>query len=454
MTDLTSPQLGSIERSQPQLGLERDLRVEHLSPASMRAFEGNSRKHSKKQVAQIAASITKFGFVSPILVADDLTIIAGHGRILAALSLNMPTVPAIRVRHLSPAERRAYVIADNRLAELATWDLDILAEEMQILSHLDLDFDLEITGFEGAELDRLIDPPSAPDQADLVPKPSGPAVTRHGDVWLMGGHRLLCGDATDPGAYQVLMGEDRARMVFTDPPYNVRIDGNVGGLGRSAPREFVMASGEMSDQEFQAFLHASMANAAQVSVDGAIHFQCMDWRGLHLLQAAAREVYAETKNLIVWVKSNGGMGTFYRSRHELIGVFKVGKAPHVNTFGLGEGGRYRTNVWEYPGVNSFGSGRDEALDMHPTVKPVAMVADAIRDVSKRGEIVLDPFGGSGTTLIAAQKTRRRARLLELDPLYCDVICRRWTRFSGQPAILEASGDAFAETPGKAEAGHD
>lgn len=422
--------------------------------ASLLPYAGNPRQHGPKQVAKLATSIRRFGLNQPILLADDLTIIAGHGRVLAAKSLGLEVVPTITLMHLSPTERRAYLIADNRLAELSTWSIEALAAELQDLSALDLDFDLEITGFEGAELDRLIDPPPVPDQADLSPEPGGPPVTRLGDVWLMGGHRLLCGDATDPGAYETLMGEDRARMVFTDPPYNVRIDGNVGGLGRSAPREFVMASGEMSDAEFQAFLHTFMTNAAKVSIDGAIHFQCMDWRGLSLLQAAASEVYTETKNLIVWVKSNGGMGTFYRSRHELIGVFKVGKAPHINTFGLGEGGRYRTNVWEYPGVNSFGAGRDEALDMHPTVKPVAMVADAIRDVSKRGEIVLDPFGGSGTTLIAAQKTRRRARLLELDPLYCDVICRRWFRFSGQPAILEASGEAFAETPCKGEADHD
>ena len=436
------PQQGTPDFPKPKLGLDRDLRVEHISPTSLTAFAGNSRKHPKKQISQIAASIAKFGFVSPILIADDLTIIAGHGRVLAALSLDMTTVPAIRVSHLSAAERRAYVIVDNRLAELATWDLEILAAELQGLSALDLDFDLEITGFEGAELDGLIDPLPAPDKADLAPKPSGPPVTVLGDVWLMGDHRLVCGDATKPAAYEVLMGEDRARMVFTDSPYNCPIDGNVGGLGRITPREFVMASGEMSDEEFQAFLHGAMACAAAVSVDGAIHFQCMDWRGLSLLQAAAKSVYAEYKNLIVWVKSNGGMGTFYRSRHELIAVFKVGKAAHTNTFGLGEGGRYRTNVWEYPGVNSFGAGRDEALEAHPTCKPVAMVADAIRDVSKRGEIVLDPFGGSGTTLIAAQKTRRRARLLELDPLYCDVICRRWTAYSRQPAIHAATGETF------------
>jgi len=422
--------------------------------ASLIPYAGNARQHGPKQIAKLATSIRRFGLNQPILLAEDLTIIAGHGRVLAAKSLGLEVVPTITLKHLSPTERRAYLIADNRLAELSTWSIEALAAELQDLSALDLDFDLEITGFEGAELDRLIDPPPVPDKADQAPEPRGPAITRLGDVWLLGDHRLLCGDATEPGAYETLMGEDRARLVFSDGPFNVPIAGNVGGLGRTTPREFVMASGEMTDAEFQTFLQVSMANAAAVSVDGAIHFQCMDWRGLSLLRAAASDVYTEMKNLIVWVKSNGGMGTFYRSRHELIGVFKVGRASHTNTFGLGESGRYRTNVWEYPGVNAFGSGRDEALDMHPTVKPVAMVADAIRDVSKRGEIVLDPFGGSGTTLIAAQKTRRRARLLELDPLYCDVICRRWTRFSGQPAVLEATGAAFADTPCEIEPGHD
>jgi len=428
-----------MSRSRP---LSTALEIIPRPTASLIPYAGNPRLHGPKQIAKLAESIRRFGLNQPILLAEDLTIIAGHGRLLAAKSLGLEDVPTITLAHLSPAERRAYLIADNRLAELSTWSIEALAAELQDLSGMDLDFDLEITGFEGAELDRLIDPPPVPDKADLAPKPSGPAVTALGDVWLMGEHRLLCGDATEAAAYDVLMGDDRARMVFTDSPYNCPIDGNVGGLGRNTPREFVMASGEMSDDQFQTFLHAAMACAAAVSIDGAIHFQCMDWRGLGLLQAAAKSVYSETKNLIVWVKSNGGMGTFYRSRHELISVFKVGKAPHTNTFGLGEGGRYRTNVWEYPGVNSFGAGRDEALEMHPTVKPVAMVADAIRDVSKRGEIVLDPFGGSGTTLIAAQKTRRRARLLELDPLYCDVICRRWTAFSGQPAIHATTGAVF------------
>ena len=239
------------------------------------------------------------------------------------------------------------------------------------------------------------------------------------------------------------MDGEQARMVFTDPPYDVEIDGHAGGKGRIARRDFVMGSGEMSDVDFATLLRDALACAAAVTMDGGIHFVFMDWRSVDRLIAVGQGVYTEFKNLIVWVKDNGGMGAFYRSQHELIAVFKVGRAPHINTFGLGETGRYRTNVWTYPGVNTFGKGRDETLALHPTVKPVALVADAVRDVSRRKDIVLDPFGGSGTTLIAAERTGRRARLIELDPLYCDTICRRWAAFSGEEAVLEGSGRAFA-----------
>jgi DNA modification methylase len=416
--------------------------VEALKPASR-----NARGHSTKQITQIAASIRRFGFVSPVLLTDDDTVLAGHGRLAAARSLGMASVPTIRLSHLSAVERRAYALADNRLAELAGWDEDLLAIELQELAALDLDFDLEITGFDGAELDDLLGVDTSakidPD-ADAIPDPGEPAVTRVGDVWRLGEHRLLCGDAGDVGAYQRLLLGEPARMVFTDPPYNVRVVGNVGGKGRHRRREFVMASGEMTSTEFTAFLTQTLGRAAAVTQDGSIHYICMDWRHMAELLAAGSAAYTELKNLVVWAKTNGGMGAFYRSAHELVFVFKKGDAAHLNTFGLGEGGRFRTNVWSYPGVNTFKSGRDEELALHPTVKPVALVADAIRDVSHPGDIVLDPFGGSGTTLIAAEKTRRRARLIELDPLYCDVICRRWQRFSKSPATLETTGEVFEE----------
>ena len=421
------------------------LKVVYRKTNDLIPYAGNARTHSDKQIAQIAASIRKFGFANPVLVDGDGGIIAGHGRVAAAKQLGMEKVPTIELAHLSAAERRAYVIADNRLAELAGWDREILKIEFQALADMDLDFDLEITGFETAELDILLDDDigeSGDDPADAMPSPEdGPAVTRAGDIWRLGRHTLICGDARDPAVYTALMGDERAHAVFTDPPYNVKIDGHVCGSGAVKHREFAMASGEMDAGTFTAFLEASLGAMATVSHDGAIHFVCMDWRHMAELQTAGLNVYSELKNLCIWAKTNGGMGTFYRSRHELIYVWKVGTAPHTNTFGLGEKGRYRTNVWDYPGVNSFG-GNQQDLALHPTVKPVALVADAIRDVTRRGDVVLDGFGGSGTTLIAAERCGRIARLVELDPAYCDVICRRYAALTGNYAVLADNGETF------------
>jgi len=424
-----------------------DLKVRYQHVEALKPYDQNARTHSAKQIAQIAASIGKFGFNNPVLVDIDNRIIAGHGRVAAAKRLGLAKVPTIRLDHLSDAERRAYVIADNRLAELAGWDREILQIELQGLANLDLDFDLEITGFDTAELDLLLDDEvssAAPDPADAIPPPGpGPAITRPGDLWVLGDHRLLCGDARDEAAVQRLMNRETARMVFTDPPYNVKIDGHVGGAGKTKHREFVMAAGEISQDQFTRFLTESLGNMTDVSCDGAIHFVCMDWRHMTELLAAGHAVYDELKNLIVWAKTNGGMGTFYRSQHELIFVFKKGRAAHINTFGLGETGRYRTNVWDYPGVNTFRNGREDELAMHPTVKPVALVADAIKDVSRRGDIVLDSFGGSGTTLIAAEKAGRKARLLEIDPTYCDVICRRFQGYTGVAALRAEDAVPFS-----------
>lgn len=421
-----------------------DLTVKLVPVGSLEPHVRNARTHDKKQIAQIVSSYRQFGVVSPVLIAPDDTIIAGHGRVVAAKELGLHEIPAIRLSHLTEEERRALVIADNRLAEMAGWDKDLLALELQSLSELDLDFDLEITGFDGAELDRLLslDPTDETDAADETPPVEDVAVTRLGDVWIMGDHRLICGSALSASDYDTLMAGEKAQMVFTDPPYNVPIDGHAGGKGKAERREFVMASGEMSSASFRAFLKDSLKAAADVSHDGSIHFVCMDWRHLREVIDAGLDAIGEWKNLITWVKDNGGMGTFYRSQHELILAFKKGTAPHINTFGLGDTGRYRTNVWRYPGVNTFGPGRDEALAMHPTVKPVALVADAIKDVSRRKDIVLDPFGGSGTTMMAAQRTGRRARMIELDPLYCDVICRRWQAATRKPAISETSRRSF------------
>ena len=418
------------------------------SITSLKPYAANARTHSRKQVKQIAASITRFGFTNPVLISDDGEIIAGHGRVEAAKSLGWKAVPTLALSHLSATERRAYVVADNKLALNAGWDRDILAIELQAL--IDFDFDVELTGFSLAEIDLVLDEASEADpdgndaEEDYVEFASGRAVSRQGDLWQLGRHKLLCGDARSEIDFGALLGAERADLVFTDPPYNVKIDGNVCGLGAVKHREFAFASGEMSKAQFTAFLTDTLGNASAAMRDGAIAFVCMDWRHMGELQTVGTQVFTELKNLIVWNKSNGGMGAFYRSKHELIFAFKQGTAEHTNSFGLGQTGRYRTNVWDYAGISSIGANRSEELAMHPTVKPVALIADAIRDCSRRGEIVLDCFGGSGSTLIAAEKTGRNARLIEYDPLYCDTIVRRWEKLTGKRATLAITDETFED----------
>lgn len=438
-----------------------DLVVIQRPPAALKPYTRNARTHSPKQTAEIAASIRAFGFNNPVLIDKDDGIVAGHGRVEAAKLLGLATVPTIRLEHLSETQKRAYILADNRLAEKAGWDREILAIELQHLMAIDLDFDVSLTGFSMPEIDVLIEEltakPAKADPGDVVPAIAGPAVTRPGDLWHIGPHRLICGDATDARTYAQLLGGEQAQLVFTDPPYNVKIDGHVSGLGAVKHREFAMASGEMTEGEFTAFLGSVFENLAAASADGAIHFVCMDWRHLGEVLAAARGHYAELKNLCVWAKTNGGMGSLYRSQHELVFVFKSGSAAHINNVELGKHGRYRTNVWTYAGANAFGATRDDDLALHPTVKPVALVADAILDCSTRKAIVLDAFAGSGTTLVAAHKTGRRGYGIELDPLYCDVILRRLAKITKLDPVLAATGQSFVTvaveraTPALAEA---
>jgi len=418
----------SAERSTATLVVLRPIR-------ELRPYAGNARTHSKKQIRQIAASIERFGFTNPVLVSDECEIIAGHGRVMAAQLLGMTEVPTLTLSHLSAAERRAYVLADNKLALNAGWDTEILSIELQGL--IDLNFDLQLTGFGIAEIDKILDDArerstkTKGDREENIPSPPAMPVTRRGDLWLLGRHRLLCGDARKPEDYGRLLGDEQVDLVFTDPPYNVPIDGHVCGSGSIKHREFAMASGEMSEAAFTDFLEQSLGAMASVCRNGAIAFVCMDWRHMGEMHAAGRAVFSELKNLCVWNKTNGGMGTFYRSKHELVFVWKVGDAPHTNSFGLGDTGRYRTNVWDYAGISSISASRGDELAMHPTVKPVAMIADAIRDCSKRGDIVLDAFAGSGSTLIAADKCGRTARIIEYDPAYCDVIIKRWQAITGK-----------------------
>lgn len=406
----------------------------------------NARTHSKKQIHLIAESIKAFGFVAPILATVDGEIVAGHGRYEAAKLLGMNKVQVIYINHLGPQQIRALRIVDNRVAELSGWDNEILKLELGEL--IELDFAIELTGFETAEVDVLLDAgptvAAKADPADALPRLDEAAVTQRGDLWLLGEHRILCGDARERGDYQRLLGGELAQMVFTDPPYNLRVSGHVSGLGKVKHREFAMASGEMSKLEFTSFLHEVFSEIAEASQEGALIYSCIDGPHLHEMLNAGYGVFDELKSVITWAKANAGMGSLYRSQTELITLWKKGKAPHINNIELGKHGRYRTTLWSYAGVNGFRKGRMAELASHPTVKPCAMVMDAIKDCSKPKGIILDSFGGSGTTLIAAHKTKRRGFLMELDALYVDGTIRRWERLSKVEARHAETGLSFAE----------
>jgi DNA modification methylase len=423
--------------------------------ADLKLDPRNPRAHIPKQIRQIARSIEAFGFNVPVLVDAQSKIIAGHGRVLACKLLGWTEAPTISLEHLSEIQARAFMIADNRLTENSVWDDRLLAEQLKELAALNLDFSVEATGFEMGEIDLRIEGLTAQTEADrsaddLADVPTGPPVTRAGDLWLLGEHRVHCGSALDPHAYAALLGHEQAAMVFSDPPYNVPIEGHVSGRGAYRHREFAMAAGEMSQAEYTNFLTRACLLHARHSAQGSLHFICMDWRHLEELLAAGKTVYSELKNLCVWVKDNGGMGSLYRSQHELVFVFKHGRKPHRNNVQLGQYGRNRTNVWHYPGVNSFSRSGDEGklLALHPTVKPVALVADAILDATARRDIVLDGFVGSGTTVIAAERSGRRCYGLELDPLYVDTVIRRWQGLTRGSARHAASGRSFAELEGE------
>lgn len=441
LLSIISPGYAELTLSSAQLS------IEYVPVAVLKPPKRNARTHSKKQIRQIAGSVRRYGFNGAIVIDESNVVLVGNGRWAAARELELETVPCIRITGLTEAAKRAYAITDNKVALNAGWDMEVLASELGELA--ELDYELADAGFDQAELDAIFaaaaeasTQPDAPEDRHFSPPVEGSVVTRIGDLWLLGRHRLLCGDSKSAADVDRVMDGDKAGMVFGDPPYNQKIAGNVSGLGKVQHREFAEASGEMSPDQFEAFLYRTNVEIERSCRNGAIVYLCMDWRHLQEALAAGYRVYSDLKNLCVWAKTNAGMGTFYRSQHELIMVWKVGDQPHTNNFGLGDTGRHRTNLWTYAGVNSFRAGRMEELSLHPTVKPVALVADAIRDVTKRGEIVFDPFGGSGTTLIAAQKTGRTAHMIEIDPAYCDVIVRRWQTLTGKRAVLEGGGDDF------------
>jgi DNA modification methylase len=414
---------------------------------ALRADPRNPRKHSRIQVRAIARSIDAFGFNAPILVDKCNQIVAGHGRYEAAQLLGLERIPVISLDHLTETQARAYLLADNKLAERSSWDDASLALQLKELSELALDFDFEALGFELPEVDvriQSLDPTDNADRADEFSNSVGPAVSQPGDLWLLGKHRVYCGSALDPLAYELLVSEERARAVFTDPPYNVKIDGNVCGGRAVKHREFAMASGEMTREEFVRFLADAFDLARAYASPGAIIYACMDWRHMAEMLAAGDAAKFELLNLCVWVKTNAGMGSLYRSRHELVFVFRNGGEAHCNNVQLGRFGRNRTNVWNYPGANVFKrNGRKSDLDLHPTVKPIAMVADAILDSTSLDDVILDPFLGSDTTLLAAERARRRCHGVELDPLYVATVIARWEGLTQQQARL-SSGPSFAD----------
>lgn len=436
------------------------LAVMYLALSALLLDPRNPKQHSARQIKQIARSIELFGFAVPILIDRHNRIVAGHGRYFAAQLLGMDVVPVIRLEHLTDAQAKAFRIADNRLTELSSWDDQLLAETLKEL--LELNFNVEATGFTMGEIDLRIEGFSAggdetADPADRLPTPCNHStVSRAGDLWHLGRHGLLCGSALSAELFHSLLGPKRAHIVFTDPPFNVRIPGHASGKGLIQHRDFAMATGEMDALEYTSFLTRCCSLMVKHSIDGSIHFVCIDWRHIGELREAGQLTYTELKNICVWVKDNGGMGSLYRSKHELVFVFKHGTAAHRNNVQLGRYGRNRTNVWQYPCANTFSRQSDEGYlaALHPTVKPVAMVADAILDCSARGDIVLDPFLGSGTTLIAAERVGRNCCGMEIDPHYVDTIVRRWQALTGDKAIHAVSGKCFDDLVSEAEAHHD
>ncbi len=430
--------------------LTSSLVVAYLPVNSLTAYRGNARTHSKGQIRKIAESIRAFGFTNPILIDGTNTIIAGHGRVEAAKLLHLDNVPTICLENLTPTQIRAYVIADNRLAEDAGWDPEILRIELQHLI-IENEIDISLTGFETTEIDLILSTPQAEsDPADEFLNEVLQVTTQPGDLWSLGGHRIFCGDARDETGFASLMEDRRAVVVFADPPYNVVIDGHASGNGKTRHTEFAMASGEMNEAEFTKFLKDSLSQLAAWSINGSVHFLCMDWRHMPELLAAGRSVYESLLNVCVWAKDNGGMGSFYRSQHEMVFVFKNGKGTYRNNVQLGKFGRNRTNVWRYPGANTLTRNGEEGdlLAMHPTVKPVALVADALLDCSARGDIVLDSFLGSGSTLLAADRVGRLCCGMEIEPKYVDIAIRRWQNLTGERAIHVPTGAAFDDVTPK------
>jgi DNA modification methylase len=426
----------------------RNLNCKSVSLADLKPLGRQTRKHPLSQISKITASVREFGLVLPILIDQNNRVVEGEALVAAARQLGSSEIQAVCVSDLSEAQLRRLRLALNKLPEYATWDLEALKLELSEIVQSEPHINLENTGFEVAEIDAILDDGGL-DQEDELPTidEQARAITQIGDQWILGDHVIRCADALDVQSFAHLIGLEQAGMVFVDPPYNLKIAGNVTRSHLAAWRDFAMAKGELTSAQFLAFLQTTCSHCVRFSKNGSIHFICIDWRHLPELFAAGASVYTELKNLVVWAKTNAGMGSFYRSQHELIVVYKSGTLPHINNIELGRHGRNRSNVWNYIGQNAPNGTRKSKLSLHPTVKPVAMIADAIRDCSNRGDVILDCFGGAGTTLIAAEKTGRRARLIELNPTFVDVTIERWQRLTGRTAYHAETGQPFSRTAG-------
>ena len=413
------------------------LQIERCTTGVLKPHVRKLRKSDPAHIREIANSISALGFNVPLLVGKDNVVLDGDARLEAAKLLGLSSVPCIRVDHLDETEQRLLRLAVNRLGEKGSWDIQELEAEFKEL--IIAGAPIEISGFGSDEIDQIIIGGDASETGDLAPWPGASAVARVGDLFLLGPHRLICGDAYVPAVTERLMGTDVGRVVLTDEPFNVAVGGHVTGGDH---REFVMASGEMTNEQFLEFNHSWMEAVLPHLIEGGILGTFIDWRGLPIAHTAAIAFGLAPLNLIVWAKTNAGMGSLYRSQHELLPLFKKGSVSHINNISLGRRGRYRTNLWTYPGASSLGSDARKGLQEHPTVKPSVMLQDAIIDLSNRGEVILDPFLGSGSTLIAAENTGRVCCGIELDPLYVDVIIRRYQTVTDKIAVLANTAESF------------
>lgn len=418
-----------------------DLAVVDLPPDQLKPYVGNQRIHPRRQHAQLEASIRAHGFTTPVLVDEDGVLISGHLRTLVARAMSLPTIPVIRLEGLSERQKKALRISENKIAANAEWDMDLLRNELETLSAPDFDFDPAAAGFEVAEVDKILSAPAPAELEAVPPAPLTPAV-RPGDIWRCGVHRVGCGDARDRDFIAEVVGAGQVDAAFIDPPYNQKVGGHC--VKKGSHREFAMAAGEMDAAAFITFLTELLGAAASLTKPGGVHFVCMDHHHMAEMTMAGERVYGRRLNLCVWNKSNPGMGSLYRSKHELVFVYAVGDAPHFNAVELGRHGRSRTNVWDYASVNALRGGRRHDLELHPTVKPIQLVADAICDVTRRDERVIDACLGSGTTLLACERVGRRCVGVELDPAYVEIALVRWRDLTGREPTLEATGQTLAQ----------